>query len=132
MQAAAEHDVYQLPNAYIRVGYLLDTIQCNAAGLQAAMASIKTEQGANGMRNDFELAAIKLLPYDRVQKKRTEQVTGGKRGAADITNTTADETSDVNDFGTKKGIRKSGVHLRYHNFQDYKRLSEEQRYKLRI
>ena len=42
MQAAAEHDVYQLPNAYIRVGYLLDTIQCNDAVLQALISNIKT------------------------------------------------------------------------------------------
>ena len=132
MQSAAEHVFYQFPNAHSRVGYFLDAIQCNDAGLQATVANIQTDQGANGMQNDFELAATNLFPYDPVQKKRTEQVTGGKCGAADITDTTADETSDVNDFGTKKGIGKSGVHLRYHNFQDYKRLSEEQKYKLRI
>ena len=82
------------------------------------MANIKTDQGANGMQNDFELAATNLLPYDPVQKKSTDQVTGGKRGAADISNTTADETTDINAFGTKKGIGKSGVHLQYRNFQD--------------
>ena len=49
MQAAAEHVVYQLPNAHSRVGYLLDAIQYNDAGLQAAVANIKTNQGANGM-----------------------------------------------------------------------------------
>ena len=125
MQAAAEHVVYQLTNAHSRVGYFFDAIQCNDAGLKAAMANIKTDQCANGMWNDFELAATNLLPYDPVQKKRTECVTGGKHGAAEISDTTADKTADVNAFGTKKGIGKSGVHIRYHNFQDYKRLSEE-------
>ena len=118
MQAAAEHVVYQLPNAHSRVGYFLDAIQCNDAGLQATVANIQTDQGANGMQNDFELAATNLLPYDPVQKKRMEQVTGGKHGAADISDTTTDETADVNAFGTKKGIGKSGVHLQYRNFQD--------------
>ena len=132
MQAAAEHVVYQLPNAHSRVGYFLDAIQCNDAGLQATVANIQTDQGANGMQNDFELASTKLFTYDLVQKKRAERVIGGKRGAADISDTTADENADVNAFGTKKGIGKSGVHLRYHNFQDYKRLPEEQKYELCI
>jgi hypothetical protein len=44
MQAAAEHVTYQLLNEHSRVGYLLDAIQCSDAGLQAAMASIKTDQ----------------------------------------------------------------------------------------
>ena len=131
MEAAAEHVTYQLPNAHSRVGYLLDAIQCNDAGLQAAMANIKTDQQQNGMKNDFELAATNLLPYDPVQKKRTQGVAGDKRSAADISDITADETADVNAFGAKKGIGKSGVHLRYHNFQDYKRLNEEQKDELR-
>ena len=64
MQAAAKHVMYQLPNEHIsRVGYLLDAIQCNDAGLQAAMASIKTDQAANGMHNSFEASATYLLPY---------------------------------------------------------------------
>ena len=78
MQAAVEHVIYQLPNARSRVSYLLDAIQCNDAGLQAAMANIKTDQSQNGLRNDFELAATNLLPYDPVQKKRTESETGDK------------------------------------------------------
>ena len=71
MQVADEHVVYQLPYAHSRVGYFLDAIHCNDAGLQAAMTNIKTDQGANGMQNDFELAATNLLPYNPVQKKRT-------------------------------------------------------------
>ena len=128
MQAAAEHVTYQLPNEHSRVGYLLEGIQCSDATLQAAMASIKQDQGQNGMRNDFESAAANLLPSDPVQKKRTER---SKRPSADISDVTVDETADVSSFGTKKGIGKSGVHLRYHGAEDYKKLSREQKDELR-
>ena len=64
MQQCAEHIAYQLPNEHTRVGYLLDGIQCSDPGLQAAMASVRTDDGANGMRSDFKKAAVHLLPYD--------------------------------------------------------------------
>ena len=48
MQAVAEHVTYQLQNEHSRVGCLLDAIQeCSNAGLQAAMASVKTDQSIN-------------------------------------------------------------------------------------
>jgi hypothetical protein len=90
MQAAAEQITYQLPNEHSRVGYLLDAIQCSDAGLQAAMASIKTDQDPDGLRNNFEAAATHLLPYDPVQRERSDH-TGGKRGAADISGVTHDK-----------------------------------------
>ena len=127
MQAAAEQVTCQLPNEHSRVGYLLDAIECNDAGLQAAMASIKTDQGPTGMRNDFEAAATHLLPYDPVQKKRADT---GKRAAVDISDTTGEE-ANISAFGTKKGIGSSGVHLRYHSPDDYKKLSKEEKDDLR-
>ena len=75
MQASAEHVQYQRPNEHSWVGFLLEAIQCSDPGLQAAMASIKTDNGPEGMRNNFEATAAHLLPYDPVAKKRS----GGKR-----------------------------------------------------
>ena len=73
MSACVEHVQYQLPNEHSCIGFLLDAIQCADAGLQATMASIKTDNGLNGMRNNlqnnFEQAAAHLLPYDGVAKK---------------------------------------------------------------
>ena len=62
---------YQLPNEHSRVGFLLEVIQCSDPGLQAAMASIKTDNGLEGMRNNFEATAAPLLPYATVAKKRS-------------------------------------------------------------
>ena len=65
MQQCAEHITYQLPNELTRVGYLLEGIQCSDPGLQAAMLSMWTDDGVNGMRSDFEKAVAHLLP-DRI------------------------------------------------------------------
>ena len=131
MQAAAEHITYQLPNEHSRVGYLIDAIQCGDAGLQAAMASVKTDQTVNGLRNNFEAAATHLLPYDPVQKKRADQ-SGGKRTAADISDATGEETyANVSSFGTKKGNGSSGVSLRYHTKAEYDLLNKAQKLELR-
>jgi hypothetical protein len=129
MQAAAEHVTYQLPNEHSRVGFVLDAIQSSDAGLQAAMASIKTDQAVDGLRNDFEASATHLLPYDPVQKKRSDHA-GGKRGAADISDMTAEE-ANVSSFGTKTGIGSTGVALRYHTNAEYKELPRNQKDELR-
>ena len=50
MQQCADHVEDQLPNKHTRVGYLLEAIVCPDAGLQAAMASIWTDDRAVGMR----------------------------------------------------------------------------------
>jgi hypothetical protein len=129
LQGAAEHVTYQLPNEHSRVGYLLDAIQCNDAGLQAAMASIKTDQTADGLRNDFEASATHLLPYDPVQKKRNDGA-GTKRGSADISDMNGEE-ANVSSFGAKKGTGSTGVSFRYYRKGEYKKLSKEEKDELR-
>ena len=125
MLACAEHVQYQLPNKYSHVGLLLDAIQCANAGLQAAMASVKTDNGLNGMRNNFGQAAAHLLPYNPVAKK---QATGIKCGSALISLTEAESepitTIAVND--AKPSIGKTGVHLHYHKHHEYEKLMHEQ------
>ena len=71
IQACTKHVQYQLPSKFSRVGYLLNAIQSNDAGLQVAMASIKIDTGPEGMQNNFEATASHLLPYDPVQKRQT-------------------------------------------------------------
>ena len=129
MQAAAKHVTYQIPNLHSRVGYLLDAIRCSDAGLQDAMATIKTDQV--GLPNDFEGTASFLLPYDPVQKKRNDH--GTKRGPADISDATGEEAYvNVSSFGTKKGNGSSGAPLlQYHKKEEYDLLNKAQRAELR-
>ena len=92
MQQCTEHVSYQLPNEHTQVGYLLEGIQCSNTGLQAAMASVRTDNGADRMHNDFEKAAAHLLPYDPVAKKRAA-VAQNKRSAAQISSIELKEES---------------------------------------
>jgi hypothetical protein len=126
MQSCAQHVEYQLPTEHTRVGYLLEGIQCNDAGLQAAMASVKIDTAPGGKRADFEAASTHLLPYDPVAKKRS--TAQNKRGAGEISDTMG---AEVSSFGAKEGIGKSGVHLRYHKPDEYDTLSREQKDELR-
>ena len=91
----------------------MNAIECSDAGLHAAMASIRTDTGATGMRNNFEDAVAHLVPYDPVARKRTES--GNKRNSALISgvqfeNDTALEVSSAN---AEPSIGKTGVHLQY-------------------
>ena len=95
----------------------------------APMASVKTDQAINGLRNDFEAAATHLLPYNPVQKKRVDH--GTKRGPADISDATGEETYvNVSSFGTKKGNGSSGVPLQYHKKEEYDLLNKAQKAEL--
>ena len=124
MQASAGHVQYQLPSEHSRVGFLLEVIQCSDPGLQAAMASIETDNGLEGMRNNFEATAAHLLPYDPVAKKRSG---GQKRGSAQISS-----VMDPSPTTTKKpSIGKTGVHLRYYKTGEYRNLTNELKEELR-
>ena len=127
--ACAEHIAYQLPNEHSRVGYLLESIQNNDPGLQAAMANVRSSKGPGGMRSDFELMVAHILPYCPVRKKHTA---GTKRGVGDISEVNADkQEGNVSSFGTKSGRgTKTGVHLRYHKHSEYQKLSEDEKSEL--
>ena len=124
MQASAEHVQYQLPNEHSRVGFLLEAIQCSDPGLQAAMASIKTDNGLEGMRNNFEATAAHLLPYDPVAKKRSS---GQKRGSTQISSVMDPSTTTTK----KPSIVKTGVHLHYYKAGEYRNLTNEQKEELK-
>ena len=124
MQASAEHMQYQLPNEHSRVGFLLEAIQCSDPGLQAAMASIKTDNGLEGMRNNFKATAAHLLPYDPVAKKRSSRQ---KRGTAQISSVMDTSNATIK----KPSIGKTGIHLRYYKTGEYRNLTNEQKEELK-
>ena len=133
MQACAEHIEYQLPNDHSRVGFVLNNIECSDAGLQAAMASVRTDNGPNGMRNNFEDTVAHLVPYDPVAKKRAA---GSKRGPGLISDATVGTESETETnsqvaaaaggSSKKPSIGKTGVHLRWHTNSEYAKLSKPQ------
>ena len=123
-KASAEHVQYQLPNEHSRVGFLLGAIQCSDPGLQAAMASNKTDNGLEGMRNNFEAMAAQLLPYDPVAKMISS---GQKRGSAHISS-----VMDTSNATLKKpNIGRTGDYLCYYKTGEYRNLTREQKDELR-
>lgn len=130
MQQCAEHVAYQLPNEHTRVGYLLDNIHSTDAGLQAAMASVRTDDAAGGLRSDFEAAVAHLLPYCPVSRNRAA---GNKRDfqVSDARASKQAREADISAFGSKPAIGKSGVHLRFHHDEEYAKLTLNQKRELR-
>eukprot|EP00957_Ditylum_brightwellii_P064302 4879621-Ditylum_brightwellii.AAC.1 len=66
MKDAADHVPFQLPNEFTRGGFLLAGITSSDAGLQAAMANIKSDAdpaSETSKRHHFELAANYLQPF---------------------------------------------------------------------
>jgi hypothetical protein len=130
MEAATSHVDYQLPNPFTRVGYLLDSIENSDAGLQAAMAGVRTDKAPDGLRNNFESTVAHLLPYDPVMKKRTA---GAKRHHGDISDVHVEQKSSIVSGLMKSGRgSESGVHLRYHTGDEYLKLSRPEKDELRI
>ena len=88
------------------------------------MASIKTDNGIEGMRNNFEATAAHLLPYDPVAKRRSS---GQKRGSAKISS-----VMDTSKGTMKKpSIGEIGVHLCYYKTGECRNLTREQKDELR-
>ena len=84
------------------------TLTVRAEKKSGTTASVQIDTSQSGKRNSFEATATHILPYDTVAKKRTPN----KRGSSDILDTSK---AEVYRFGTKAGIGKTGVHLRYQN-----------------
>ena len=72
------------------------------------MLSIRTDDGPDSMRNNFEATAAHILPYDPVSKK---QVATGKCPVAQISATTTEDVDVFTSATTKESIVKTGVHL---------------------
>ena len=89
------------------------------------MASIKTNQAVNGLRNDFEAAATHMLPYDPVQKKRVYHA-GSKSSPVDISDATGQE-ANILSFGARKGNGSTGVALQYQHKAEYDMLDKGQK-----
>ena len=129
MSACTEHVQYQLPNKRSHIGFLVHSIHSADAGLQAAMACVKMDNGLNGLQNNIERAVSHLLPYDPVA---TKSATGIKRVSAMISLGEAEigPITTIAATNLKPSIGKTGVHLRYHIHHEYRKLTQEKRCEL--
>ena len=134
LQRCKEHVQVELPNERSRVGYLLDNIDCSDRDVVTALSHIRMDDGAAGMRSDFERAVAFLLPTDPVKKKRG----GSKRNAGHISSTTAAGGGGGKNEGTKTKKTRfkptfgaTGVEFRYYKTAEFNKLTNEQKEELR-
>ena len=129
LQRCAEHVTVELPSERTRVGYLLENIDCQDKDVTTALSHIRLDDGANGMRGDFERSVAFLLPTDPVKRKQK----GAKRTSAQISATDATESEDSNKkrVSFKPNVGKTGVELRYYKSKEYNKLSQEQKDELK-
>lgn len=123
--AAAEHVPHQLPNAHTRVKHLLQGIISSDARLNAAIAYVQADAAIKG---DFERASAQIQPHCPI----TKRLAGSKRTNVEISATDANidaHVGAVNGGLTGRGPN-TGVHLRYHTTQEYKKLTKEQKEEL--
>jgi hypothetical protein len=115
LQEAASHveSALQLPSEHTRVGYLIDNLANSDPDLRAAIANVRINM--NNMRQDFEATVAFLLPVDPYQKhkKQHDKV----------------QIADANAL-QNKSHSKTGVDLRWHKPEEYKKLTKEQRIEL--
>lgn len=119
LERCAENVATQLPDERTRVQYIMDNIQCNDPGVKAAIESIRVDDTANGLRNNFEAAVVHLQPCCPVSKR---QRSSNKRGLAEIAATSG---------SLKSGSGGTGVEYRYYTTKEYNKLSKDQKDELR-
>lgn len=123
LTAASHHVAYQVPNSLTRVKQLLDGIQSTDARLNAAIAQVQAD---DAMKADFELASANIQPCCPIARKQ-----GLKRTGADISATEATQAHIGSIHGGPRGTGpKTGVSLRFHVPDEYKKLSKEERSEL--
>ena len=122
IEACNVHVQYQLPNEHTRVGHFIDALESQHPPLLATMSNIEEDNGYTGKRNNFENAVAYIPPKDPVLKISSTE--NNKRTQAQILDTKA------TGFGSKTGIVKTGVHLRWHGKPEYMKLNKDQKQEL--
>ena len=110
---ASQYVDFQLPSEHTRVTYLLDAITHMDPDLRTAIGSIRIN--TDNMRDNFELSVSCLLPVDPYSKHKEK----------------SPKPAQIADVTLKnKSASKTGVDLRWHTPEEYKKLSKEQRSEL--
>ena len=133
MSEAKAYIPVDLVNPRQKVTYLLDSIQTKDANVLSVVAAIKQDE--QNRRVDFEAAVASLVVECPVTKKNrakargtlaNAQVSGVDASTGDGRKQTGSKPSDLG-----KGFGKTGVPLRYHKNNEFKKLSDEQKAELR-
>ena len=111
LRECSDHITVTVPNDSQRVEYLLDSITCQDASLQAAIGIVRAN--TNNMRHNFELAAASLIEVDPYKRSQRAQHTSKSASISSI------------DFSAGRG--KTGVDLRWHPKSEFNKLSNDKK-----
>ena len=125
LERAAQHTAYDPPNQHLRVKRLLSSLKTSNGSVLAAITTIKADRAADGMTNNFEVAADFLL-----QAIGSESEPSGNK----THNISQVETENAGGNKKKKGKGKkkitkgpeTGVEVRYYSRDSFGDLSEAQ------
>ena len=98
--------------------HLLNGIKSSDAELLSAIAVIKSDDGPGGRIEQFEDTAAFLIQFDPVTRSRQKSGSIGRQ-------------HQVSGVELKKGIGRTGVALRYHSKEEYRKLTDEQKMELK-
>lgn len=112
------HITVAVPDEPQRVEYLIDSITCSDSTLQASIGLIRAN--TNNMREDFESAASALIEVDPY--RRSNRI--GNAG-------TPSKPANVGSIDFSAGRGTTGVDLRWHSSNDFKKLNDDQKNELR-
>ena len=133
LQLCADDMQLELTNDRMRVGWSINNMkECMDKYVSEDLAAIRMDDGAAGMRSDFERSVAFLLPTDPIKKNQRS-----KRRAATISSVVAScchKNGGKRTKGSKgtKGVKfkvskgSTGVELRYYKLPEFKLLLEAQ------
>ena len=107
-----------VPDQSQRFEYLIDSLACGDNTLQAAIGLVRAN--TNEMRQKFEASATALIEVDLYWKSQRVPV---PRGA---------NVSTAEGINFKAGRGSTGVDLRWHPNNDFRKLPDDQKYELTI
>ena len=128
MVRAEDHIEYQPPNEYTRVQHLLKSIESTDIRI---VSDITTILGDTVKRRNSEQASDFLLLEAPIRKNDTSD---NEHRISDVNDKVSDNNKQASGYKGFKKVDKgsSGVELRYHSFEEYKKLPEDQREELRL
>eukprot|EP00957_Ditylum_brightwellii_P032936 2497568-Ditylum_brightwellii.AAC.1 len=107
----------------------MNGIECGDPELQAAMALVKNNDGADGKMHNFEKTASFIIPANPVARHTTGD---NKRGQAEVSGVTANEETVMSStVGGKVARGKTGIEFRFYKFPEFKNLTPDQKKELK-
>jgi len=124
LSAAAAHVAYHLQNERSHLQHMLNNIESSDPRLLAAISKITCDKDVPSLLDNLEGAAVLLQEACSV----AQRLSGNKR--VHISAVSSDVSSQVDMSALQSGIGPSGVHFRFYDNHEYRKLNKAQKKEL--